>query len=109
MARKKAKVRGADVEIDEGDVEAAERSFMDDAADDDRARTKGQHVDDGLKAAKEMVARMTRGIAYASAVHDLEVKLTVLNEIADTASAITDDARRAIRNARSETRNGQPT
>ena len=55
-----------------------------------------------------MVQRMKSGIAYAGAVHDLDVKLTVLNEIADTAAAITDDARRAIRNARAETRNGQP-
>jgi len=102
--RAKAKVRGATSEV-EVDVE----DFFSGQAEEDRGNAKASHVDDGLKAAKEMVARMAKGIAYASCVHDFDTKLAVLSEVADTAAAVTDDARRAVRNAHAETKNLQPT
>lgn len=83
--------------------------FMDEAAESDRTVAKAKHVDDGLRDVAEMVSRMTKGIAYAKTVHDLQVKLTVLAEVADTASAVVDDARRAVRNAQAEKRNLQPS
>lgn len=82
-------------------------TFMDEKANEDRAATKAKHVDDGLQAVAEMIDRMKKGVAYAKAVHDFDTKLAVLNEVADTASAVRDDARRAVRNAKGETRNAQ--
>lgn len=90
-----------DVEIDVGE-------FMKETADGDRKKTKAKHVDDGLKAVAEMVDRMKKGLAYAACLHDLEAKLAVLSEVADTAANVTDDARRAVRNAKAEKRNLQP-
>lgn len=90
------------------DGAVGEDDFMHAQAEADRADTKARHVDDGLEAALEMVNRMRKGLAYAAAVHDLDVKLTVLNEIADTAASVAEDARRALRDAKAEKRNLQP-
>lgn len=84
-----------------------EESFLDGQADLDRATARAKHVDDGLKDVAEMVDRMKSGLRYARQVHDLQVKLAVLSEIADTAAAVTDDARRAVRSAQAERRNLQ--
>lgn len=86
-----------------------ETGFMGDAAEADRSHAKAKHVDDGLRDVAEMVTRMVKGLAYARTVHDLSVKLTVLNEVADTAANVTDDARRAVRAAQAENRNLQPS
>lgn len=94
---------------DDAEPSEAERSFMDEQADSDREAAKASHVDDGLKAIAEQVDRLKKGIAYAKAEHDAAVKLAVLTAVADTAAAIADDARRAVRNARAENRNLQPS
>ena len=83
--------------------------FMGKAAEADRSHAKAKHVDDGLRDVAEMVTRMVKGLAYARTVHDLSVKLCVLNEVADTAANVTDDARRAVRAAQAENRNLQPS
>ena len=83
--------------------------FLGEQAAEDREGAKAKHVDDGLEAVSEMVTRMARGLAYAKLVHEIDVKLSVLSEIADTAAAVTDDARRAVRNANTERRNLQPS
>lgn len=84
-----------------------ETGFMGEAAEADRSHAKAKHVDDGLRDVAEMVTRMVKGLAYARTVHDLSVKLCVLNEVADTAANVTDDARRAVRAAQAENRNLQ--
>lgn len=84
-----------------------EAGFMGEAAEADRSHAKAKHVDDGMKGVAEMVQRMVRGLAYVKNVTDLQVKLAVLSEIADTAANVTDDARRAVRSAQAENRNLQ--
>lgn len=84
-----------------------DETFMEGQATEDRAAAKAKHIDDGLQAVSEMVDRMKKGIAYARAVHDFDTKLAVLNEVADTASAVRDDARRSVRSAKGESRNVQ--
>ncbi|MCR9245644.1 MAG: hypothetical protein NXI31_11480 [bacterium] len=104
-AAKKAGVRGKTSDVT---VEVPAGGFMGEKANEDRKATKASHIDDGLKALKDQNARMTSGIAYAMKVGDYDVKMTVMNEIADTAAAIRDDARRAVRNAKAENKNLQP-
>lgn len=88
-------------------AKSKDETFMEGQATEDRAAAKAKHVDDGLQAVAEMIDRMKKGVAYAKAVHDFETKLAVLNEVADTASAVRDDARRSVRNAKGENRNVQ--
>jgi hypothetical protein len=110
MARKKKSQGDTEIKTEavEPDQDAATPgTFMDEAAEEDRAAAKAKHVDDGIATTAEQVDRMKKGLAYAKAVYDVDVKLTVLTEIADTAAAVREDARRAVRNALAERRNLQ--
>lgn len=105
MARRRAQVDGDDA-VDR-DVTVNVENFMAEQALKDRDKAKAKHVDDGLEAVREKVDRMRKGIAYAGTLKDADTKAAVLAEVADTAAKVTDDVRRALRNAASETRNLQ--
>ena len=91
-----------DVKISKGDA-----GFMGKQKSKDKKDTKARHANGGLESAKTMIASMAKGVSYATTVEDLDTKLAVLTEVADTAAKVADDARLAVRNARAEKRNMQ--
>lgn len=73
--------------------------------EDAKKRHVGSAVDDSLEATKKIV----KLLSAAKVVESESVACDVLNEVADLAESVRDGCRRGVRNAKTETRNLQPS
>lgn len=88
-------------------AKAAAKTFLDEAADQDRGDAQTRHANKGLRQAKEHVQTLAKHCASALASDSMTIKLALLDEIADLGAAIRDGCRAASRDAKKETRNLQ--
>jgi hypothetical protein len=83
--------------------------FLGDQADEDRDTAKTSQAAKGLRTAKDLVGVMAKAIAHGLASESDGVKLACLEEVADLGNAARDACRAAMRDAKKETRNLQPS
>jgi hypothetical protein len=98
---------GDDAEINDPDFEVKDSNVLVETAEDDRLDAKARHMKKGLDAAKETAANILKLAAAGLADETEELRAMLLNKIADLGGDIRDAARKAVREAKTETRNVQ--
>jgi hypothetical protein len=76
-------------------------------AEEDRRDAKTKHLDTGLTQAKQIAGDMVKLAAAGMATDQGDLKAALLNELADKAAELTTGSRKAVRDAKAETRNVQ--
>ncbi len=88
---------------------ASSPDFMRKQAEEDRVDAKTKHLDRGLKTARDAVATMAKSAAHGLASDSHEVKLACLEELATLGNHCRDATREAMRKAKGEKKNVQPS